>query len=202
MKFPFFASFIIFVLVLARIFRKQRRIQQNQEDAFWERERLANNTRRKSLDHLDYIHIPMDRLPLGLMTQDETVADCLNTLETLSSAKIVNLTGLTNTDLKLEYGAANITVLSEYDQNYTILVRTLQKWADVLWDAGFQKEAVSIMEFAVETHTDISHTYYRLAEYYQSHGEASRIRSLLETAETLHSANKNAIVRTLQKSYL
>ena len=35
-------------------------------------------------------------------------------------------------DLKLEYGTANINDLSQYDQNYTLLVRTLQKWAEAL----------------------------------------------------------------------
>ena len=37
----------------------------------------------------------------------------------------MHLTGYTNTDLKLEYGAPNIKLLSAYDQRYTTLARTL-----------------------------------------------------------------------------
>ncbi len=201
MNFPFLASFFLFIIILARRIRLTRRQREAQEKAFWDKEREANNTRRKSLEMLDYIQIPLDSLPVRLMAQDDTVRDCLASLEALSKEKIVNLTGFTNTELKLEYGAANITPLSEYDQNYTLLVRTLQKWADVLWDAGYQKEAADIMEFALQTRTDTSSTYYKLAEYYHSIGEDARIKALAEAAGNLRSANKNAIVRTLQKSY-
>lgn len=201
MKFPFLASFILFIIVLTRRIRLTRRQQEAQEKAFWDREREANSTRRKSLELLEYIQIPFESLPVHLMAQDETVCDCLASLKALSETKIVNLTGFTNTELKLEYGAANITPLSEYDQNYTLLVRTLQKWADILWDGGYQKEAAGIMEFALQTRTDTSATYYKLAEHYHSIGEDDRIKTLIEAAEKLRSANKNAIVRTLRKSY-
>lgn len=202
MKFPFLASFFIFIIVLSRRIHKMRNQQEVDEKSFWEREREANQTRRKPIENLDYIQIPMDKLPTHLMTDDETVADCLDIINSLSALKIINLTGYTNTDLKMEYGAANLAILSECDQNYTLLVSTLQKWADILWNAEHKKEAAAIMEFAMETHTDVSATYYKLAEYYHSQGEDSRIAGLIESAETLHSANKNSIVRTLKKSYL
>lgn len=202
MKFPIFASFIIFVLVFTRAIRRQGRKQESREKSFWEKERQANATRRKPLDDLDYIRIPLESFPTDLMPSDETVAECIRILNTLSQQKIVNFTGLTNTDLKLEYGAANLDILADYDQNYTLLVRTLQKWADRLWEAGYREEALPLMEFAVETHTDISQTYYKLAEAYRDRGETSRIRALADTAQTLRSANRNVIVRTLQESYL
>lgn len=201
MKFPVLASFFIFIIVLTRRIHLMRNRQESEEKSFWERERQANNTRRKPLDDLNYIQIPLEKLPTHLMTEDINVCDCVDTLRNLSTLKIVNLTGYTNTDLKMEYGAANISALSEYDQSYTLLASTLQKWADILWNADYKKEAVSIMEFALETHTDVSAAYYKLAEYYHSQGEDSRIASLIETAESLRSLNRNVIVRTLKKSY-
>lgn len=201
MKFPFLASFIIFILVLTHRIHRQRNETASKEKAFWEKEQAANSVRRKPLDNLDYIHIPMEKLPTDLMTEDETVADCLNTINELSEQKIVNFTGYTNTELKLEYGTANIEPLSAYDQNYTLLVTTLQKWADVLWNADHKEEAVSIMEFALGTRTDISRTYYKLAEYYTSNNQGEKIELLLDTAEKLRSANKKSIVRTLRESY-
>lgn len=201
MKFPFLASFIIFILVLTHRIHRQRNEEASNEKSFWERERAANSVRRKPLDNLEYIHIPTESLPMHLMEEDETVADCLNTINGLLEQKIVNFTGYTNTELKLEYGAANIDLLSDYDQNYTLLVTTLQKWADTLWNADYKKEAVSIMEFALSTRTDISRTYYKLAEYYTSNGQSEKIGLLVDTAEKLRSANKNTIVRTLRESY-
>lgn len=200
MKLPFLASFIIFIMVLTHRIHRQRNQEAANERSFWKNEQAANSVRRKPLDKLEYIHIPMDKLPTHLMTENEIVADCLDTLNGLTDKKIVNFTGYTNTELKFEYGTANIEQLSAYDQNYTIAVTTLQKWADELWAADYKSEAVSIMEFAVSTRTDISRTYYKLAEYYNSNGQADKIKLLLDTAETLRSANKGSIVRTLQKS--
>ena len=125
--------------------------------------------------------------------------DCINILENLTAQKIVNLTGWSNTELKLEYGTANITALSEYDQNYTLLVRTLQKWADALLEAGHGAEASVLMQFAVSTQTDVSRTYYKLADYWISRGEAFRLDQLIHAAEALRSSNRDSILRHLRE---
>ena len=112
---------------------------------------------------------------------------------------IVNLTGQSNTDLKLEYGTANITVLTEYDQNYTLLVSTLQQWADLLYNENHTNEVRQILEFAVSTRTDVSRTYDILSDIYIAIGQADKIADLIATAETLNSLNKEVILRHLQQ---
>lgn len=202
MKLCILASLIIFGLVIHRASRLQRKEKESEDINFWERERLSNSVRRKSLDDLSYITIPMESLPLDAMTKEPSVAECLQTLKDLTNQPIVNLTGYSNTDLKLEYGTANLTVLSEYDQNYTILVRTLQQWAEALYQNGYVEEAQAVLEFSISTQTDISHSYYLLAEIYASKLEFSKIEQLYDTVQTLHSANKTVIARTLQEAYL
>lgn len=202
MKLIILASLILLGSIIARNIKRQSKIEREREQSFWERERQANSVRRKPLDNLEYITVPMDQFPTGLLTENTTVKECIETLEVLSTQPVVNLTGYSNTDLKLEYGTANITVLTEYDQNYTLLVRTLQNWADVLLENGYTKEAEILMEFAISTHTDVSRTYYKLGEIYASRLETDRVQALIETAEGLRSFHKKAIVRTLQESYL
>ncbi len=202
MNLPFLASFLIFILVFTFSLHRRKNKDASAERAFWEREREANAVRKKSLENLDYIHIPLDMLPTQVLQQDPKVAEILDILKTLSSEKIVNLTGYTNTDLKLEYGAPNITALTQYDSNYTLLVCYLQKWADILLQNGFTQEAEQVMEFAMSTHTDVSRTYYQLAKIYADRNETPRIQRLIETSQSLRSANKNAIARTLRESYL
>ena len=126
----------------------------------------------------------MDALP-----DNERAEEYRSLLTSLSTQPIVNLTGFTNTDLKLEYGTANITPLSQYDQNYTVLVRTLQQWADLLLESGLTEDA------------DVSHTYYALAKIYAGRKEYDKIADLIHRAEGLRSALRNSIVRTLQESY-
>lgn len=168
--------------------------------SFWDRENEANSVRKKSLEHLDYISIPFDTLPMNLLKEDEKVSECLQILKELGTLKIVNFTGITNTDLKLSYGAPNINLLTEYDQNYTLLARTLQNWAEILYADGYLEEAQSILEFAVSTRTDVSKSYYLLADIYKQKGEPEKIASLIAVAGNLNSALKNVIVRTLKES--
>ena len=195
----FLSSFIVFCLVIAYVTRKHRRMEENAIKDFWEREARANNTRKKPLEHLPYITIPFDSLPMETMKDNPDVAEYRTLLTSLSSQKIVNLTGYTNTDLKLKYGTATITELSEYDQNYTVLVRTLQKWSDILLDTGYVEEAAILLQFAVSTGTDVCRTYEELADYWISRGEPEKLDYLIARADALNTSTKVTILRKLRE---
>lgn len=196
----FLSSLIVFCMVIALTNRRHKKMIEKFEKDFWDRETRANNTRKKSLANLAYISIPDYLIPENFMPEDAEVSELFETLRYLSHQKIVNLTGYTNTDLKLEYGTANITCLSEYDQNYTLLARTLQHLAEILYKSGRIKEARTVLEFAVSTDTDVSHSYYLLADIYEAEGEYDKKAALIEKAGSLRSTMKNVIVRTLQES--
>lgn len=201
MKFYILASLIIFILVIFHNIRKSKKQFDAEEMSFWEKERKSNEVRRKSLDGLDYVKIPLDQLPMHLMEDNEKVADCHRMIKELALQPIVNLTGLSNTDLKLEYGTANITILTEYDQNYTLLVSTLQRWADLLYTENHVAEAGQILEFAVSTRTDVCRTYDMLSDIYVANWQTHKIDDLIATAKTLNSLNREVILRHLdQKS--
>ena len=199
MRLPFLASFIIFIVWLTYELAKSRKKAEKLEKSFWDREREANNTRKKPLDGLNFISLPLNELPFGIAADNERIQEYEELLRTLSTQKIVNLTGYSNTDLKLMYGAPNITALTEYDQNYTLLARTLQQWASTLVELGFTAEAKTILEFAVSTDTDVSGSYRLLSSIYHDNGEDEKIASLLQRAQTLRSLSKNSIVRILQE---
>ncbi len=196
-----FASSIIIVILIAHNVKRQKRSAQQADIEFWAREQKANSTRKKNLDGLKYITIPLETFPTHVLQQDSVAMECIETLEALTSRKIVNLTGFTNTDLKLEYGTANITPLSEYDQNYTVMVRTLQKWADRLIETGHDDDAAVLMEFAVDTGSDIIHTYDCLAGYYASRGDFDKIRRLKGLAGNLRSSSGKIILRHLNREF-
>lgn len=170
--------------------------EQDIEEAFWKREREANSVRKKSIEDLDYIKIP-DSLPFDAYDDGINIPDIINTVKRLQNEKVVNLSGYTNTDLKYMYGTANITPLSEYDENYTILVTALQKWADILLKNGYEAEAIGIMEFMVSTKSDISKTYRILGEYYKNHSMDDKFELLVESAKEIKSAAGNHIVSDL-----
>ncbi|WP_026527563.1 hypothetical protein [Butyrivibrio sp. VCD2006] len=206
MRLPVFTSFILIVILTnIAIHRNDAKIRKNEED-FWDKELRANSTRRKSLDSLNYIRVPLDKLPFGAVKGNDEIDFCERTITRLADQKIVNLTGITNTDLKLEYGAPNITSLTTYDQNYTTLVTNLQKWGKELYDASLYKEATDVLEFSISTKTDVTATYKLLCDLYKnklslsSSESSAKIRSLIPVAESLNSLSKENILSILHEA--
>ena len=200
MKFPLFASFIVFIIwfTIQRIRRENKDYAIKQ--SFWEKERRANNTRRQPLDDLPYIKISYDSLFLHLLPDNERADEYREAFHSLSESQIVNFTGISNTDLKLKYGAPNIDLLTRYDQNFTFLARTLQQWASLLYENGYTKEAREILELAVSIKTDVSGSYRLLCKIYREENTPEKIKELYPIAESLNSMMKNTIVRILQES--
>lgn len=200
MNLVFFASVVAFSIAIAVSVRKNKKTQAAIDKDFWEKEKEANSTRRKPLDDLDYIRLPVEQFPMSLLEDVPKVEDYKQIILTLKEQPVVNFTGISNTELKLRYGAPNIDLLTQYDQNYTLLVRTLQQWAQALYDAGYIDEARRMLEFSVSTGTDISGTYRLLCQIYKEQNTPEKIGSLYPIAEVLNSAMQKSIVRILQEA--
>lgn len=195
----FLASFILFIILLTYTLKKHEKTENNAINEFWEKERQANQTRKKSLENLDYVEIPFQYIPKSLLADDAAVQDCMETLKALSGKKIVNLTGYSNTDLKLQYGTANLTILSEYDENYTLYARTLYKLARLYYDNGYESNAAILLEKGIESGTDITGNYTLLAQIYQKKGEYEKIKNLIDSAASLRSITQKNIIRSLEE---
>ena len=193
------SSTLLFCLLYFLSRQKSKREEEDKERKFWERERESNFTRKKSLDNLNYVTIPESILHMTHMTEE--IESFLRDLKDLSTYKIVNLTGFTNTDLKLEYGTANINILSDYDFHYTKLVTILQKLAELLHENSNDADAIHVLEFAVSTGTDVSKSYYLLAKLYHDAGTPEKITNLINQAQSIRSMLKDTIVQNLQATY-
>lgn len=195
MSFPFFSMFFILILILTFLLRRSSKSQETVEKQFWDREREANATRRKDISNLDYITIPLDKFPLTLHSRHE------QTLQELSGQKILNLTGYSNTDLKLMYGPANLETLSSCDANFTRLVNALDGYAKELLESGQTGEAKTVLEYAVSIYADAGSIYTMLANIYKEEGQSEKISELISSAEELRSLSKQNIIEKL-KTYL
>lgn len=169
---------------------------ERKKESFWETEQKANQTRKQSLDSLNYIYLPMEQLPF-MDTEDAELQEIQNSIRELSKEKIVNLTGISNTDLKLKYGAPNLDTLMKYDENFTTLARLLYQWGNRLHQLCFHKEALQVLELGIKWGTDIRGHYLLLANLYIAEGRKSEIQALIDKATDLNSLNKNAIIRSL-----
>ena len=146
--FPFLAIFIIFCLVLSFYIRKNDTAQQKAEDEFWAKERASNAVRKKDISKLDYISIPLDKIPAKLESSTE------KTIFALAEKPMLNFVGISNTDLKLQYGTANLDILTEYENNFLEFVALLPDYATELIEAGEKESARMLLEFAVSVNAD------------------------------------------------
>ena len=186
--------------------RRVSRKVEEKEEAFWDKELRSNSVRKKSLDDLEYVHIPVDLLPFGTAEDNSVLQSAEDELLALKDEKIVNFTGITNTDLKLEYGTANITVLSQYGQNYTAMVIALQKWGQELYNQCRYEDSQAVLEFAMRTRTDISGSYRLLIDMYKTklgYNEAKiqeKLEAMLPIAKDLNALSRQQILTLINSN--
>lgn len=199
MKLPIFTTVVLLSAFTWFYMKRSGNKMKEIEEQFWDRERKANSTRRKPLTDLDFISIPYDSLPFTGEVGNPVIMESEAFLLGLKDAKIVNLNGISNTDLKLRYGVANLTDLTEYDQNYTEMIRTLADWGEELQKLGRTEEAVKVLEFGISCHTDIRKNYLILADIYEAEKKYDEIERLIEEAEKLTSLTRDSILTELKK---
>ena len=86
-----FASTIIAAIIISSNIRRQKKNREQSDKNFWARELRANSVRRKPIDGLGYIKIPLEDFPTHILQQDPVVSECISVIEDLTSQKILNL---------------------------------------------------------------------------------------------------------------
>lgn len=193
----FLGLFIFFIFLVSFYIKKGDKAQKAADEAFWQRENDANNTRRQDISGLPYITIPLEKFPIGIADNSD-LQECERTLTELSSQKILNLGTQTNTDLKLKYGPANLEILSAYDQNFAALCTVLVSYAKCLLSLNYTSEAQSVLEYGIECGSDHSQNYRLLAELYSRQNRRDLLDSLLTHARELDSPMKQSIITHLE----
>ena len=176
------AIVLVFMIYLRIGIKWSDKVFKKTQDGFRKREEDANFTRRKSLEDLDYVTIPEDVAGLINRFNNDDLKALLK-----EDTKIVNLNGISNTDLKLKYGAPNINILSEYDKNFETLVKGLQEM--VSEEAGDT--------FNTDEKTAISASYETLAGIYKDTGRDAKIHSLIKKAESIKNIRGPRIIEKL-----
>lgn len=187
---------LIFIVVVSYKRFKANLKNQKAEEKFWKRENDANLTRKQDISQLDYVDFSGVSLPFALF-EDSLLKECEEQVLRLKDKKILNLTGLSNTDLKLKYGVANLPLLTQYDQNFTLLVRTLNTWGKQLNELSHTQEAICVLAFAASIGSDIKATWSLLAELYAANGDIAQIQNLKQMASSLNSLMKDPILSML-----
>lgn len=198
MLLPFLCIFIIVTIYITIRRRGAERSREEMWDDFLKREQEANWTRKQDISNLDYITLPLNALSIGKYEHEE-LQTYEASLRELSEQPICNLNGISNTDLKLRYGVANLAALSQYDTNYSTLLSLLANYGEKLFTLSHQEEAKQVLEYALSLGTDVGKTYELLAAIYEYEGCPEKIDVLCEAAEKISSIRKDSILRKLNE---
>ncbi|HBI60360.1 MAG TPA: hypothetical protein DDY31_03965 [Lachnospiraceae bacterium] len=194
----FFICFIVFVLWLRVKMNRTNSESTLDSESFWEREEKANFTRSKDISALSYLTVSEDELPFSNSTEDEQEAWLEQEVKKFLNRKMINLSAFSNTDLKEQYGIANLDELSEYDQNFLLFIRNLSTWGNYLYQKNDFTRAKQIMEYSLSIESDISTVYTTLGHIYAAEGKLQKIDELITLAENSEAALKDSIIRQLQ----
>ena len=198
--YPIFTVFVIFALFTFIFMKRSTNSFSKEKEQFLEREREANSVRKQPLTDLNYVKIDINSLP-KIETEDEYLLERFRTLGVLSEedTKICNLSFFTNTELKLKYGVANLTLLTEYDQNFTNLCRCLYEIGNRLYNSGDIENAKAYLEYGIKCGTDLKLHYTLLANIYEENMQYKEIVALIHSAENINSALKGSLIKDLTK---
>ena len=140
--------------------------------------------------------VEQEELKLLLEIDNESLNN--DKINDLRDKTLVNLTGMTNTDLKLKYGILNFKKLSEYDDNFTKFVSMLPDYYNRLKEAGYESLGNELLDFAGEQGADSKNVYSLLANAYISMSKTDRLAALIEKAKQLNSLSRDGIVSMLE----
>ncbi|MDE7326666.1 MAG: hypothetical protein K2N63_10365 [Lachnospiraceae bacterium] len=194
-----FGCTIILILLIHFRSRNNPKSREDIVKEFLQKELEANTTRKKDISGLAYQTIDPSRLPdlSGVPDKEGEIAAICQTLKTLEGKQMLNLSGISNTDLKLSYGAANFPFLSECDARFTTFSRKLYELGAHLFAAGEEEKAVQVLEYTVESGSDIASAYRLLGSLYAKNGEDSALLALRKKAQELPETIRDSVLRSL-----
>lgn len=190
-------SFLALCYVVSRNVSRFKKTHGQSHEEFLEQESRANSVRKADISALPFVEIPLDELPLDALSACGYSA-LAEKLRALASVKILNLSMYTNTELKLMYGPANLTALSDCDDAYTSLIMLLNKIGASLLEADRPDDAEKFLSFAISIGSDITTSYTMLATLYAKKHDINRIDRLIGNADSLTSLSGKTIQSNLR----
>lgn len=190
-------AFVIFLAIRYRSLAKKR--EQKSED-FWAREREGNLSVRRDIDleKLPYLKVPLSKFPSdAALLDDTTYMSYIAQLEAMSHERMLNLSGKTNTDLKLEYGINNLDTMQKVGDNYISLTVLLIDIAKHLMAIERFEDAITVLEYGVSIGSDISANYTLLGDCYLRVGRPKKITDLIDLVKSRGFVMERSILKHL-----
>ncbi|MCL2699693.1 MAG: hypothetical protein FWE68_05220 [Defluviitaleaceae bacterium] len=177
------------VIIVMTLYRATRRSDAGQKDIYsdyLEAERAANFSRRSDLAPEDYLTVSTDMLPIREYPNDpayeRAAARQKNVLEAARLPMVRDAQSMSNRELKLKYGTANLDTIIIFEENYNRFIHNLLEWATALITVGEKADAAAVLAAAVEHHCDRSQAYTLMADLTADRGGLYSLREKAKNA--------------------
>lgn len=146
---------------------------------FLERERTANSVRRKEIE--DFFTPDLSALPVtddGDASQEKVLRRAVLTMVRLPQQ-------MTNIDIKMAYGAAQLEKIIQYEENFHSYLEALIEWAESLAAVGRNDDALRILWHTVaDLQSEYRKSYTLAADLYAANRDMDGLNALLTKAES------------------
>jgi tetratricopeptide (TPR) repeat protein len=180
---PLFFS-VIGVLILFMTFRHKlerdtKREKKNLE-RYFTNEHHALFARKKELPETLFIKADCKSIPA---VNDDDCIELYHQIVKYCNYKMTNLKGYTNLELKEAYGIAHFENITCYEKNYLTFMDILVNYGSILYEKGYTKEAVSVLETALGYQCDLSKCYMILSDIYVEQHAGNALDRLEDAAK-------------------
>lgn len=105
---------------------------------------------------------------------------------------------ISNVDIKLQFGLANLEVVAKYEANFNQYVWALMRWAEALYQKDMLEEAIIVLRHSIDFGSEASKAYTMLGDIYHNMQDSNNIKSLLSEVESKNLDSKDIIVQHLE----
>ena len=191
------ACTLVFCAWLAYEKNKHTRLQRAESKKFWQREEQANHTRNKDISQLEYFSVDSSTIPSNTYNSQQ-IELAKNQIFTDLEKKMIDLSGYSNTDLKLAYGVGNFSLLSTYDANYNTFLLHLSQLATAYRDEEYWDDAENCYHLCLKLGSQKISDYTGLAKTYLATDRPEEVSALISEISNSTMKRKASILKYLR----
>lgn len=203
--FPFLLSSLLVILTIRIFMKKSSNGFQESIQDFLEKEKKANFT-TKNIKNIKIRYMYPNKEILPFKEYDENNTDFKNIIKKqnlvkrkmeLEMAKLP--LGLSNTELKSEYGVNNFEKITILEEHYNGFIRALFEWASILKDMNEKKDCEIILNECVRLEGDISQIYFHLSDIYFENNQKDKLLNLRNLVSSYELSLKEKILQYIDE---
>ena len=201
----FAVLFLVFLLNL--LLSRNKNGRATDIDEAFEEDRLANSSRKKDIGDEFFVKPDIKKLPFSeydVPGRDaEAASRAAAEVEKLAKLPMIKFSReLSNNEIKMMFGAANLEGVTGYEENYSDFTLAMIRWAEALINMGEYADAALVLEETVRMGSDFSKSYTLLADAYLRTGGREALRELFKKVTDEDFMRENRMLRQTVVSYI